>query len=233
MCASIANAGGTARSACATLAHIATAENAATLKKFIAGCGGGANTGTMAFAEDLTGSRPVRNMVNTTFQVRPERPDDRAAIHALNRGAFPSPAEAALVDALRERASPFVSLVAEGDGRIIGHICFSPVSIAEAPARRLMGLAPMAVESSRRNQGVGAALVRTGLDACRALGIDAVVVLGHPTYYPRFGFRPAAEWGIGCEYEAPPEAFMALELRAGALADVSGTARYHEAFGEL
>lgn len=183
--------------------------------------------------EDLTSLLQASNTVNTAFEVRPERPDDRAAIHALNAAAFPTPAEAMLVDALRGRASPFVSLVAERDGGIIGHICFTTVTIAEAPQCRLMGLAPMAVASAHRNQGVGAALVRAGLDACCALGIDVVVVLGHPTYYPRFGFQPAGRWGITTEYDAPPEAFMALELHAGALAAVSGTARYHEAFGEL
>lgn len=179
------------------------------------------------------GELRVAKMMNTAFEVRTERPDDQASIHALNRAAFSTPAEAALVDALRERASPFVSLVAERNGRVIGHICFTPVTIAAAPQCRLVGLAPMAVASAHRNQGVGAALVHAGLEACRALGVDAVVVLGHPTYYPRFGFQPAGRWGITSEYDAPPEAFMALELRAGALAGVSGTVRYHEAFGEL
>src|SRR5512145_1691527 len=111
--------------------------------------------------------------------VRPEREPDRAHVRALNLAAFPTAAEADLVDALRERASPLVSLVAESAGHVIGHIMFSPVSIASAPACRVMGLAPMAVAAGARRRGVGAAMIEAGLERCRRIGTDAVVVLGH------------------------------------------------------
>ena len=93
-----------------------------------------------------------------------------------------------------------------------------------------MGLAPMAVRPPKQRQGVGAALVREGLVQCRALGCDAVVVLGHPRYYPRFGFLTASRWGLRCEYDVPDEVFMALELRARSLAGKAGVIRYHPAF---
>jgi putative acetyltransferase len=93
-----------------------------------------------------------------------------------------------------------------------------------------MGLGPMAVAAAHRGQGIGSALVRAGLARCRSIGAVAVVVLGHPQYYPRFGFRPASEFGIGGEYDVPREVFMAIELVPDALRDVSGTIKYHQAF---
>lgn len=93
-----------------------------------------------------------------------------------------------------------------------------------------MGLAPMAVLPERQRQGVGTQLVREGLDACRRQGTDAAVVLGHPDYYPRFGFRPAAQFRLRCAFDAPDEAFMALELTKGALHEANGTVAYHPLF---
>jgi len=167
------------------------------------------------------------------MQVRPERRSEFAAVHALNLAAFPSAAEADLVDALREQATPLVSLVAESAGTVVGHILFSPVTLGGRPDLRLMGLGPMAVAATHRSRGVGSALVRAGLSQCRSIGAVAVVVLGHPGYYPRFGFRPAGKLGIQSEYDVPKEAFMALELVPGALRDVSGTVKYHHAFADL
>ncbi|HWS11539.1 MAG TPA: N-acetyltransferase [Rhodocyclaceae bacterium] len=165
--------------------------------------------------------------------IRNEIPGDRVAVHALNAAAFETAAEAGLVDALREQARPLVSLVADDGGAVIGHILFSPVALPGHPGLAIMGLAPMAVAAAHRGRGVGSALVREGLERCREIGCDAVVVLGHPAYYPRFGFVPAARFGIGCEYDAPAEAFMILELRPGALAGAGGTVRYHAAFAAL
>jgi len=162
--------------------------------------------------------------------VREENPADRAAVHAVNAAAFDTTAEADLVDALRAKARPLVSLVAEEGGAVIGHILFSPVSLDEDPAPGIMGLAPMAVVPGRQRTGVGSVLVRAGLERCRKLGFGAVVVLGHPAYYPRFGFQPAARFGIRCEYDAPEEAFMLLELQPGFLQGATGTIHIHEAF---
>ena len=169
--------------------------------------------------------------------IRPEATTDHAAVRAIHTAAFETPAEARLVDALRARARPLVSLVAvAGDlvhDPVVGHILFSPVTLTDHPDLQLLGLAPMAVAPGSQRQGIGSALVREGLEACRRLGTGAVVVLGHPEYYPRFGFEPSVRFGIDSEYDVPPEVFMALELRTGYLQDVSGTVRYHEAFQEL
>lgn len=166
--------------------------------------------------------------------VRPETPEDHAAVREVNERAFERSAEADLVDSLRRSARPHLSLVAEEEGRVIGHIFFSPVQIAsQESAVAVMGLAPMAVLPQRQRQGVGSALVREGLRACRPLGCEAVVVLGHPEYYPRFGFKPAETYGLQSEYDVPAEVFMAMELEPGALEDVRGVVRYHAAFGEV
>lgn len=162
--------------------------------------------------------------------IRAEKERDRAAVHDLNRSAFETSLEADLVNALREQAQPAVSLVAEDGGVVIGHIMFSPVSLPDYPGSKIMGLAPMAVATDRRGKGIGSALVRFGLERCRQMGFGAVVVLGHPVYYPCFGFTPASRFGIGCEYEAPDEAFMVMELHPGYLRGLSGTVKYHPAF---
>jgi len=165
--------------------------------------------------------------------IRLEETADEAAVHALNAAVFPTPAEADLVDALRVRARPIVSLVAVDGGAVVGHILFSPVSLDGFEDRSLMGLAPMAVAPARQRRGIGSQLVRAGLEACGNLGCGAVVVLGHPDYYPRFGFSTAARRGLTCEYDAPDEAFMVLELRRDYLAGAEGVIRYHPAFDAL
>ena len=167
------------------------------------------------------------------MHIRVERDGDAAAVRQVNQQAFGASVEADLVDALREQAKPFLSLVAEDDGAIVGHIAFSPVTLASAARLRVMGLAPMAVLPDRQRRGTGSALVRAGLDECRRLGASAVVVLGHPEYYPRFGFRPAPRFDLRSEYDVPDDVFMALELVQGALTGQSGTVRYHQAFAGL
>ncbi len=158
--------------------------------------------------------------------IRSERPADRPAVFEVNRLAFDREDEGKLVDAIRAGPAPHLSLVAERDDRIIGHIFFSPVTISGARGPvAACGLGPMAVLPTHQRQGVGSALVRAGLEAARAAGHGAVVVLGHPEYYPRFGFVPAHSKGLVCEFEAPPEAFMVLELRAGALDPAPGMSR--------
>lgn len=167
------------------------------------------------------------------MDIRLERRDEAAAVAAVNRAAFETNLEADLVDALRETAEPIVSLVADDKGSIVGHILFSPVTLSGHPGLKIMGLAPMAVLPSAQRRGIGSALVHAGLDRCRHIGAGAVVVLGHPTYYPRFGFVPASRFGIGCEYDVPDDVFMALELDRGSLRGMTGTIRYHEAFSNL
>ncbi len=165
--------------------------------------------------------------------IRPEVDDDRGDVFAIHASAFPTRSEAELVDALREEANPIISLVAVGNDKIVGHIFFSPVSLSDHPHLEIMGLAPMAVIPEHQRKEIGSALVRAGLEQCRQSGFDAVVVLGHPEYYPRFGFSPSTRFGIESEYEVPEEVFMAMELRSTVLSEKSGTVRYHSAFSNL
>ena len=167
------------------------------------------------------------------MRIRDEQEADRPAVREIVSAEFDTGAEADLLDDLRAEAEPVVSLVAEEGGAVVGHVMFSPVSIAEHPDAKLMGLAPLAVRYEYQGRGIGSALVRSGLERCREVGAIGVVALGHPEYYPRFGFSPASRFGLKCEYDVPEGAFLALELEPGALAGKPGTVRYHEAFGKL
>ena len=162
--------------------------------------------------------------------IRSETPSDIPAIHAVNEAAFGQPFEAGLVDALRREADPFISLVAERDGEVVGHICFSPVTIAAAEGSDgYVGLGPMAVAPAVQNQGIGTRLVEAGLDECRRRGLKLVVVVGHAAFYPRFGFEPASRLALRCEYDVPDDVFMALRLDEET--GPTGLVRYHPAFG--
>ncbi|MDO8774198.1 MAG: N-acetyltransferase [Burkholderiaceae bacterium] len=165
------------------------------------------------------------------MKTRAEVPSDWLAVHALNEAAFETSAEANLVDALRKLASPYISIVAEEDGAIVGHIMFTQVALTGHPSLQIMGLAPMAVAPEYQRRGIGSVLVHAGLEQCMHLGIGAVVVLGHPDYYPRFGFLPSARYGISCEYDVPEEVFIALELQPNYLQDARGKIKFHAAFG--
>ncbi len=165
--------------------------------------------------------------------IREEKEEDYDAVHAVNASAFETPAEANLVDILREQARPIISLVAEEAGSIVGHVLFSPVTLSYHPSLRIMGLAPMAVVPALQRKGIGSALVRAGLEECRKRRFGAVVVLGHPEFYPRFGFSPSTRFGITCEYEVPEDVFMVLELQPGYLQGASGTIQYHAAFSSV
>jgi putative acetyltransferase len=145
--------------------------------------------------------------------------------------AFPTDAEARLVDLLRGSGQARVSLVAEVDGTVVGHVVFSPVSVGGAQSGGL-GLAPVAVVPAHQRRGVGSALIGEGLAVCRREGYPFVVLLGHPGYYPRFGFRRASELGLTNEYKAD-EAFMVLELRPGSLPREGGLVRYGPEFREF
>jgi len=163
--------------------------------------------------------------------IRREAPEDIDAIRHVNEQAFGRATEADLVDQLRSRGVLTISLVAAQDGEIVGHIAFSPVAVESGPSSfEAITLAPIAVLPAHQRQGVGSQLVKSGLEECRQLGHEIVVVLGHPEYYPRFGFAPCKPRGIGCEFEAPDEAWMVLELREGALAGRDGTVKFQPEF---
>jgi putative acetyltransferase len=168
------------------------------------------------------------------MMIRPERPEDASPVRRVNELAFGQPVEADLVERLRQTCTNSLSLVAE-DATMVGHILFTPV-VVESAARRVlgMGLAPMAVVPDRQRQGIGSQLVRRGLDILRERGRPFVVVVGHPAYYPRFGFEPASRHGLASQWEGVPDAaFMVLILDVHAMAGVSGVAKYREEFDEV
>jgi putative acetyltransferase len=181
------------------------------------------------------------NPMNT----RLEEEGDQEAVYAVNSAAFETNAEADLVNKLRAHDGPFVSLIAEIDEAIVGHIMFSPVELEESVESRerfrlpeevdpvIYGLGPMAVGPGSQRRGIGSALVLAGLERCIDLEIDAIVVLGHPKFYPRFGFVPASEFGLTCEFDVPNDVFMAMELTPDSLKKPDGTVHYNSLFSEV
>jgi putative acetyltransferase len=170
-----------------------------------------------------------------SIYIRTEGSGDAIALHSLITAAFARADEANLVERLRAvpESASFVAVKAEPDGEsIVGHVFYSPVEIAGCAAR-VLGLAPLAVRPDSQRQGIGSQLVGQSLDAIAQLGCQAVVVLGAPAYYSRFGFTPASALGLRCEYDVPEEAFMALELTRGALERCQGTVKYRPEFGGL
>jgi putative acetyltransferase len=162
--------------------------------------------------------------------IRAERDGDHAAIRVVNEAAFGGREEADLVEALREQRAVLLSLVAQIDGQIVAHVLFGRMWIDTATGSvPAVSLAPMAVLPAYQRQGVGSQLIRAGLDLVRGLGEQIIVVVGHPAYYPRFGF--SSETAGGLEGPFSREAFMALELEPGSLQAVRGRVRYPAAFG--
>lgn len=160
--------------------------------------------------------------------IRPEETRDHDQIYALNAAAFGGEAEPKLIGNLRG-VDGFISLIAVEGDTVIAHISFSPVTLNDEPTS-FAGLAPMSVLPDRQSQGIGSSLVNAGLEACRIAGHSAIFVLGHPNYYPRFGFQTAADLGFTCEYPVSPEHFMVLEIETGSLAGRSGLIKYHPTF---
>ncbi len=168
-----------------------------------------------------------------SYHIRPELPSDAPAIFDVHLQAFAQDGESRLVDALRDEGmiNPELSLVADYGGHIIGHILFCPVSIISAGTETsALALAPLGVHCDYQCRGIGAALVETGIEECRRLGHRIVIVVGHPSYYPRFGFTAAKESGIFPPFPCPDNVFMALPLTTGALDGAGGVVRYPAAF---
>ena len=162
--------------------------------------------------------------------IRPEQPHDRDQVRQVNEAAFGRPDEADLIDGLHAEGAVLLSLVVEKNARILGHILFSRMHI-ETPHGNIptVSLAPMAVLPDHQRSGIGSQLIRHGLNELRTRGERIVIVLGHEHYYPRFGFSVEKARRLSSPF--PPEAFMALELTAGALSGISGVVRYPAAFG--
>src|SRR5690606_36333808 len=155
----------------------------------------------------------------------------------VNNLAFGQPNKGKLVENLRKNPKfiPELSLVAEIDWKIAGHILFFPVVIKleNSEEKEIMSLAPVAVLPEFQRQGIEGELIREGLKACQRLGYDSVIFLGHPEYYPKFGFKPANKWRITDPFGVPNEAFMALELKVEALEGAGGVVEYPGEFLEV
>ena len=166
--------------------------------------------------------------------VRMERPEDVSSVRNVNQEAFEEPTEANLVDELRQGCSEALSLVAEDDGCVIGHILFTPVVVSNGDkVIQGMGLAPMAVVPERQREGLGTRLVEYGIKTLQDRSCPFVIVLGHPEYYPRFGFVPASRHNLNCQWEeVPDEAFMVLVMDENVVRGVSGVVRYRDEFDQ-
>ena len=163
--------------------------------------------------------------------IRAETPKDIAAIRHVLEMAFGQTSEARLVEALRQADALIMALVAVENAQIVGHVAFSALAIeSQDTAMNAVALAPLAVLPAHQRRGVGSELVRRGLDHCRRAGYRAVLVLGEPAFYQRFGFMKASLHGIRCPFDVPDEAFMALELFPRALAGHSGPVKYRPEF---
>jgi len=167
------------------------------------------------------------------LSIHQEQPQDFQAVYQINKQAFGQEAEAKLVDALRQNYAfvPELSLVAELDNQLVGHILFTKIKIVNGElAHESLALAPMAVRADFQKQGIGGQLIREGIKRAAELGFCSVIVLGHEHYYPKFGFEPASKWGIKAPFDVPDEVFMAIALQPNALENVSGTVHYPKEF---
>jgi putative acetyltransferase len=166
------------------------------------------------------------------IEIRTATPDDSAAVREVHIAAFGGPAEAKLVQLISERKKALISLVAVSDARVVGHLLFSRVTVTISPDTfNGVGLAPVAVLPEFQRKGIGSKLIREGLERSNEAGYDAVVVLGDPNYYSRFGFVRAEDFGLQNEYGMHDE-FMVLPLHDGALEAVSGMVKYAPEFRE-
>ncbi len=168
--------------------------------------------------------------------IRKEESRDRQAVRQIYKAAFGQPTEADLVDQLRKSCPDRLALVAEVGNRVVGQILFTPATITSDDGKKLtgMGLAPVAVTPDLQGQGIGSKLVTEGLALLNRQHCPFVIVLGHPSYYPRFGFVPADTFGIRCLWpDVPPEAFMILVLDQEAMRPISGgVAGYRDEFNQ-
>ncbi len=166
------------------------------------------------------------------IEIRKEESKDRDAVHHLNLIAFDNGPEAVLVDKLRASCNEYLSFVAVEDGSVIGHILFTPVTVEDCSATG-MGLAPMSVLPSQQRKEIGSRLVRYGLEFLRNAGCPFVIVLGHPEYYPRFGFELASNYQLRSQWKGvPDDAFMIVMFDGGVLPKTGGIAKYRDEFND-
>ncbi len=166
----------------------------------------------------------------TLIEIRKEQPGDISAIRDVNRGAFGQDQEGNIVDALRANGAVTLSLVATLNGRVVGHIMYSPLHVGDVIGA---GLGPVAVLPEHQRQDIGTKLVETGNRKLKDAGCSFVIVLRHAHYYPRFGFRPASAHGITCEWRVADDVFMLLVLDPRQMQGVSGLAKYRAEFSTV
>ena len=164
------------------------------------------------------------------IEIREERPDDIDAIRDVNKRAFGQDQEGNIVDALRSNGAALLSLVATLNGRVVGHIMYSPIAVGDVTGA---ALAPMAVLPEHQRDGIGSKLIEAGTQKLNDAGYPFIIVLGHANYYPRFGFKPASSFGIKCEWEVPDDVFMLLVLDHAKMQGVSGLATYRPEFSTV
>ena len=167
--------------------------------------------------------------------IRPEKPEDYQLVYDINQKAFNREAEARLVEKLRKtsRFIPNLSLVAIKDKKLVGHVLFSIIFIkTDSKSIPVLALAPIAVLPEYQKQGIGSLLIREGIKKCKNLGYKAIILVGYPNYYPRFGFTPAKEKGLNLSFDAPEEAFMVYEIIPKTLKGVKGTIEFPPEFDE-
>lgn len=169
------------------------------------------------------------------IKIRNEQLNDYDEIKKINELAFGQENEGKMIESLRKTSdyNASLSLVAEIKDKIVGHILFYPIKIkSEKGEYTILSLAPMAVHPEYQNKGIGSKLIKRGLAIAKETNFDAVIVVGHPKYYPRFGFKPASNWGIKLPFDVPDDVFLALELKDNALKNYKGKVEYPKEFYE-
>lgn len=167
------------------------------------------------------------------MKIEPESPFDIDTIEEITIAAFGRKDEANLINNLRDNKNFIedLSLVANDDGEIVGHILFFPVVIKEGSKKHsILALAPMSVLPKFQNKGIGTKLIEEGFKIAKKLGYTSIVVLGHEKYYPKFGFELAKNFNILPPVKAWEKSFFVKELVKGSLAKVSGTVEYPKEF---
>jgi predicted N-acetyltransferase YhbS len=164
--------------------------------------------------------------------IRQEKNEDFKSIYEINYQAFKQKNESELIERIRSSKNfvPELSLIAEKNGKIVGHILLSKIKIKGEKEYESLILAPLAVLPELQKQGIGEKLITEGLRKAKELGFSSVIVVGHKDYYPKYGFEKASKWNIKCSFKVPDEAFMAIELNIGALAEKSGIVEFPKEF---
>ncbi len=170
------------------------------------------------------------------YTIRPETSTDQQAIYEITARAFGRPLEAHLIDLLRASPDfiPALSLVADQDGQVVGHVLFSKARLeGSATSGGLLALGPIAVSPDHQRKGIGGKMIHQGLAIAARLGYQGVILLGSPHYYPRFGFLPGSRYGLKTTYDVPDDEFMVQPLYPGGLEGLVGTAHFSPAFAQM